>query len=450
MRLRITSFAAVVPLALFAAGPAAAPAAAQVPAPTGGHRAERAAGTTYPGLLVPSGESGAGLFGASVAISSSGGVIVVGAPRDSEGRGAVWVFGRTGASSWRQLERLRGRGERGAGGFGSSVAVSADGSTILVGAPSDGSSGAAYVFVRPGRSWLQQGPKLLPTGERPSASFDSIPATGGDFGAAVALSASGDQALIGAPFDRCEACGAVFSFVRAASVWAQQGTKFAPAAPVAPAGAVAGVGVAASYGSGFGSSIALSADGTIALVGDPAAPPAAHGEAAGGAWIFQNSGAGWLQAAGPFSAAGNLGGWGSTVGLSSAGTVATVGDRVGIGIEYTRQPSGWGGQGAVLPSGLGFGTAVTALAGDGQVFLIAGAGASLPAELLVARGTRWTLVPRAVAVPSTGTVQSAALSADGTVAVLGSPTANGFAGAVAVDSFNPSALESRRGARAAR
>ena len=64
-------------------------------------------------------------------------------------------------------EQLTGAEEQGPGRFGWSVALSADGDTALVGAPrDDDDAGAVWVFVRSGSSWVQQGPKL--TGE-PSA-----------------------------------------------------------------------------------------------------------------------------------------------------------------------------------------------------------------------------------------------------------------------------------------
>src|SRR5580704_5578947 len=60
-----------------------------------------------------------------------------------------------------QDEALTGSGF---GGFGESVALSQDGATVLVGAPSqrggegkEHKEGVAYVFVRSHGSWVQQG-----------------------------------------------------------------------------------------------------------------------------------------------------------------------------------------------------------------------------------------------------------------------------------------------------
>ena len=71
-----------------------------------------------------------------------------------------------------QGEKLIGAGEAGEGLLGASVALSADGETALVGAPSDdGGVGAAWVFTRSGSTWSQQGEKLTGAGERGRAAF---------------------------------------------------------------------------------------------------------------------------------------------------------------------------------------------------------------------------------------------------------------------------------------
>ena len=50
-------------------------------------------------------------------------------------------------------------------GQGTSVALSGDGNTALVGDPYDnGGTGATWVFARSGSTWTQQGPKLVAAG----------------------------------------------------------------------------------------------------------------------------------------------------------------------------------------------------------------------------------------------------------------------------------------------
>ena len=77
-----------------------------------------------------------------MALSSDGNTGLVGSLANS-----VWVFGRSGEEWSQQGERLTGSGETGNSFFGWSVALSADGSTVLIGGPSDnGNTGAAWVF----------------------------------------------------------------------------------------------------------------------------------------------------------------------------------------------------------------------------------------------------------------------------------------------------------------
>ncbi len=107
--------------------------------------------TLTPDGLLPAGESGEGHFGQSVALSADGNTAVVGAPTGNGEAGAVWVFTRTGSTWTKQAELLPNSGEEdGNGKFGASVALSADGNTVLVGAPANAGGGAVWVFTRIG------------------------------------------------------------------------------------------------------------------------------------------------------------------------------------------------------------------------------------------------------------------------------------------------------------
>src|SRR6476620_7951793 len=100
---------------------------------------------------------------------------------------------------------------------GMSVALSADGSTAIVGgpgpnnvdrdrSPSIGPAGAAWIFIRRGGVGAQQGSKLVGTTNAPGGGLWSQ-------GAAVALSADGNTAIVGGPSDN-RTTGATWVFVR--------------------------------------------------------------------------------------------------------------------------------------------------------------------------------------------------------------------------------------------
>jgi hypothetical protein len=116
------------------------------------------------------------------------------------------------------------------------------------------------VFTRSGGVWTQQGSKLVGTG-----------AVGAAFqGYAVALSADGNTAIVGGPYDNANA-GAMWVFTRSGGgVWTQQGPK------------LFGGGAAGAAYQGF--SVALSADGATAIVGGYA-----DNSNAGAAWVFTAS-----------------------------------------------------------------------------------------------------------------------------------------------------------------
>jgi hypothetical protein len=201
--------------------------------------------------------------GYSVALSSDGDTALIGGPFDASSvAGAAWVFVRSGTTWTQQGAKLGGTGAVGNAFEGSSVALSADGDTALIGGPVDASSGggAAWVFVRSGTTWSQQGQKLVGTG-----------GTGGNAqeGSGVALSADGNTALIGGPWDNLYEGGA-WVFTRLGSTWTQQGAKL--------------VGTGGNEAS-QGSSVALSADGDTALIGGPFD---IAGGALGAAWVFVN------------------------------------------------------------------------------------------------------------------------------------------------------------------
>jgi hypothetical protein len=142
--------------------------------------------------LTGTGAVGQAEFGRSVTLSADGSTALIGGWSDNSNAGAAWVFTRSGSTWSQQGGKLTGTGEAGEGAFGTSVALSADGNTALIGGPRNNSdAGAAWAFTRSGSTWSQQGGKLVGSGETGA----------GEFGTSVALSDDGNTALVGVPED---------------------------------------------------------------------------------------------------------------------------------------------------------------------------------------------------------------------------------------------------------
>ena len=212
-------------------------------------------------------------FGFSVAIASEKGkYALIGGPGDNKEVGAAWVFLRSGTTWAQQGKKLMGSGESGAGDVGGAVALSGTGEYALLGGWRDNAEvGAAWVFPRSGATWTQQGEKLTGGGEADEGESSGK----GAFGFSVALSPGGEYALIGGPGDSGKV-GAAWVFLRSGTTWAQQGKKLT-------GGEETGAGE-------FGESVAISEKGEYAVIGGPS-----DNGRAGAAWVFLRSGTAWAQ-----------------------------------------------------------------------------------------------------------------------------------------------------------
>ena len=101
-------------------------------------------------------------------------------------------------------------------GQGKSVALSADGNTAIIGGPWDNWPGAAWVFTRSKGLWTQQGNKLVGSGS--VVGDDGLMARATMQGWSVALAADGNTAIIGGWGDNGGA-GAAWVFTRKDGVW---------------------------------------------------------------------------------------------------------------------------------------------------------------------------------------------------------------------------------------
>ncbi|HEV2974753.1 MAG TPA: IPT/TIG domain-containing protein [Solirubrobacteraceae bacterium] len=303
--------------------------------------------------LAEGGEASECAFGGSVALSADGNTALLGDPSATSAPGTVWVFTRSGVT-WTRRTALTGGGKSGEGRFGRSVALSADGSTALVGDTSahDG-RGGFWVFTGGGSTWTRE-PELT----------DKEASVSAHLGRSVALSADGSTALVAGAGDT-NYTGAVWQFTRGAAGWSQVPGKLTGAGTVP--------------GDHFGKSVALSGDGGTALVGAPDA-----GEGAGAVWAFVRSGEGFVEQGGalnpeeggPPESAGHFG---ASVALSGDGDTALIGApraRLGVGTVtlLTRSGSGWArqkeGLGGGEASGKGWLGVAVALSGDGRTAAI--------------------------------------------------------------------------------
>jgi hypothetical protein len=199
-------------------------------------------------------------FGDSVALSADGRVAAIGASGRNDRTGGAFVYRTSGGNVWVGQElktKIPSREE-----FGKPVAISGDASAIVVGAPKDnGKKGAVWVFGRSGSTWKQLGGKLTGKDEKGAA----------EFGSRIALSGDGRIMLVGGPEDD-SGRGAVWAFQRSGSAW--KSAKL--------------VGV----GGRFGVGIALSVDGSTALI---VSPGRTNDDKQAQVWTYSRSGSTWTR-----------------------------------------------------------------------------------------------------------------------------------------------------------
>jgi hypothetical protein len=124
------------------------------------------------------------------------------------GQGAVYAYAFDG-SQWTETQKILA--DDGAGGANFGISLAFDGTTLLVGAPGSGGTGAVYAFTNDGTKWVQQ-QRIV---------GDDL-ASGDNFGSAIAIDAG--RALIGADVqtvDGFTSRGAAYLFDFAESAWAQ-------------------------------------------------------------------------------------------------------------------------------------------------------------------------------------------------------------------------------------
>jgi hypothetical protein len=265
-------------------------------------------------------------FGAAVALSADGNTLAVGAPNESSNAtgingdssnnlagasGAVYLYTRSG-DVWSLQAYVKASNTDSGDAFGSAVALSGDGSTLIVGAPEEASAttgiggdeadnstqqaGAAYVFNRTGSAWSQ-------------TAYIKASNTGlvDDFGSHVAISGDGLWFAVSAPSEDSAATGidgdqsdnsalrsgAVYLFHNDGSNWTQE--AYVKASNTDP-------------DDRFGVSLSFNGDGSLLVIGASGEDGSGTGvnsssesdngaDGAGAAYVFAHNGALWQQTA---------------------------------------------------------------------------------------------------------------------------------------------------------
>ena len=303
-------------------------------------------------------------FGWAVALSGNGQTLAVSAYDEDSGAvfvngdqsdnsesdsGAVYVFSADD-TGWTQQAYVKAPNTDNFDGFGTSLALSRDGNTLVIGASGEsgnaagvngdqsdnslGSSGAVYVYGRSGGVWSLQ---AYLKASNPDA-LDR-------FGHAVTLSADGDTLAVGAlgedsgavgvdgdqTSNDASGSGAVYVFARSGNLWSQLSYLKSSNSEAADR---------------FGHALAMNADGTVLAVAAPGEDSAATGvdgnqsdnsatgstnpdtSGAGAVYVFVDSNGQWVQQA--YLKASNTDAddlFGSGLALSAAGDWLAVGAR---------------------------------------------------------------------------------------------------------------------------
>lgn len=217
--------------------------------------------------LTPSDAAGGNSFGYSLALSDDGNTAVIGAVNANFGTGRAYIFTKSG-STWSETVILDSPDPSNEFSFGLSVAISADGSTAVIGT-NDYTTGRAYVFTNSLGTWSQTASLSAVDGENVE-----------QFGNSVAISGAGDTAIVGANWataDSKSRAGKAYVFTDSGGTWSQTAILKAQDA-------------AAS--ANFGNSVAISEDGGTGVIG-----AYVFNSSAGQAYVFTNSGGTWSQAA---------------------------------------------------------------------------------------------------------------------------------------------------------
>jgi hypothetical protein len=232
--------------------------------------------------------------GYSVSLSADGTIVAIGAPSNNNSYGHVRIYKYLN-NIWSQLgadidgtdnNKLSGR----------SVSLSADGSTVAIGAPGifySGSKGVVSVYKYLNNTWTQLGTNIDGEFENDQSGYS------------VSLSDDGTIVAIGAPFNN-QSKGHVRIYKYLNDAWSQLGAD-----------------IDGFWGARLGTSVSLSSDGTIVAIGAPQDPRNAFDQGSVSIYKYLNNT--WTQLGANITGKAIYNKFGAVVSLSANGSIVAIG-----------------------------------------------------------------------------------------------------------------------------
>jgi hypothetical protein len=244
------------------------------------------------GKLVASDGAANDDVGISLAASADGTTLVSGAPTASiaapdDGRGAVYVFSKP-SGPWAggtEVAKLTSSDAADYDNFGTAIAISGDGSTIAVGVPA---AGGSTPNDGQGAVYVFSRPQNGWSGDlSPSAKLTASDGAAQDrLGTSVAVSGDGSTIAAGAYAASVHAPGdgAAYVFTKPAGGWSGAITETSKLTEDA---------ASANTDDGLGSSIAISGDGSTVFAGSPFNTPTGGKSSQGAIYVFVRGSSDW-------------------------------------------------------------------------------------------------------------------------------------------------------------
>lgn len=324
-------------------------------------------------ILTASDKTAGNNFGWSVAISGDGSRVVIGSVYAAVGAytqaGVAYIYIRSG-TTWTQEAKLTASLNGTGNSFSYSVDINGDGSRVICGVPFydqiGADTGRCFIFSRSGTTWTQE------------AILDANDATSSaSFGYSVAITTDASRCVIGAYTaspSGITSAGKVYIFIRSGTTWSQEAML------------TASDKAASDY---FGSSVDIDSTGTRIISSSPFADPQGA-QSSGKAYIFVRSGTTWSQEAvlGIGIAISNAN-FGYSVAMSSDGSRCIVGawhasygsfNYCGRALIFIRSGSTWTEECTIMASDIAgstaFGTSVS-INSNGSIVGIGAASATI-------------------------------------------------------------------------